>query len=141
MSTDLFLTGRALDAQTSDRQGVDLASERGDIRLVSGRANLAQAVINRLLTRQGELAGLGHPDYGSRLYMLVGEVNNRRTQALAELYIREALASEPRIREVTAVSFAPASLRPDTRSLLEITIAALPLDEAEPLTITIALPL
>jgi phage baseplate assembly protein W len=141
MSTDLFLTNRALDAQTSDRQGVDLASERGDIKLVSGRANLAQAIINRLLTRQGELAGLGHPDYGSRLYMLVGEVNNRRTQALAQLYIREALAREPRIREVVAIAFTPASLRPDMRNLLEITIAVLPLDEGTPLTITTALPL
>ena len=60
---------------------VDLQTERGDLKLVRGRANLAQAVLNRLFTRQGALARLGHPDYGSRLYLLPGEPNNRRTRA------------------------------------------------------------
>lgn len=141
MFTDLALTRRVFDAQTSDREGIDLISERGDIKLVNGQANLAQAILNRLLTRQGELTGLGHPDYGSRLYQLVGEVNNRRTQALAELYIRESLANEPRIREIVAITFAPASSRPNQRGLLQISIAILPLDEDDPLVVGVALSL
>ena len=47
----------------------------GDVRdagAVSGRANLAQALVLRLLTRQGALTGLGHPDYGCRLTELIG---------------------------------------------------------------------
>lgn len=141
MSTDLFLTRRAFDQMTADRVGVDLAIERGDLKLVSGRANLAQAVINRLLTRRGELTGLGHPDYGSRLYQLIGEPNNRRTYAVAELYIREALAEEPRIQEIVAIHFAPPSPRPDKRSLLAVTIVIQPTEPAEPVAITTQIPL
>lgn len=141
MTTDLFLTRRSFDLLTSDRVGVDLATERGDIKLVNGRANLAQAVLNRLFTRRGELAGLGHPDYGSRLYQLIGEPNTRRSQAVAELYIREALADEPRIREIVVIIFEPPSLRADKRNVMELTIAILPVDEDEPLTIGAQIPL
>jgi phage baseplate assembly protein W len=141
MSNDLFLTRRGLDQMTSDREGIDLAIERGDIRLVSGRPNLAQAIVNRLLTRQGELEDLGHPDYGSRLYQLIGEPNSRRTRALAELYIREALANEPRIREIVAISFSPLVVPLEKRSTLDVAIAVLLHDQDAPLTVTVALPL
>lgn len=141
MTTDLFLTRRSFDLLTSDRVGVDLMTERGDLKLVNGRANLAQAVLNRLFTRRGELAGLGHSDYGSRLYQLIGEPNTRRSQAVAELYIREALADEPRIREIVAIIFEPPSLRADKRNVLELTIAILPVAEDEPITIGAQIPL
>lgn len=141
MSTDIFLTRRSFDETTSDRIGLDIVIERGDVKLTHRRANLAQALINRLLTRRGEIEGLGHPDYGSRLYQLVGEPNSRRTQAVAELYIREALAGESRVREISAITFAPPSLRPDKRSTLEVTIAILPVDEDQPLVITTQVPL
>jgi len=141
VSTDLFLTRRAFDQMSSDRLGVDLAIERGDLKVVSERANLAQAVVNRLLTRRGELTDLGHPDYGSRLYQLIGEPNSRRTYAVAELYIREALAGEPRIQEIVAITFAPPSPRPDKRSLLEVSIVIQPVEPAEPLAITTQIPL
>jgi phage baseplate assembly protein W len=141
-STDLFLTHRSFDEMASDRIGLDIAIERGDIKLTSGRANLAQALISRLLTRRGELESLGHPDYGSRLYQLVGEPNSRHTQAIAELYIREALESEPRVREISAITFAPPSPRPDKRSTLEVTIAILPVEEEDQtLLVTTQIPL
>jgi phage baseplate assembly protein W len=38
--------------------------------------NLKQALLLRFLTPTGELALLGHPDYGSRLSELIGELNN-----------------------------------------------------------------
>ncbi|MGV2388060.1 MAG UNVERIFIED_CONTAM: hypothetical protein LVR29_06225 [Microcystis novacekii LVE1205-3] len=38
----------------------------GDLGAIEGQTNLRQAILNRLLTRKGELAKLGHPDYGSR---------------------------------------------------------------------------
>ena len=103
---DLRLIRRSFDLETSDREYVSLQSEgTGDLATVTGRNNLAQAVINRLLTRRGELTALGHPDYGSRLYELVGELNNLRIRALAELYIRDCLAQEKRIEKVTYVTF------------------------------------
>ena len=68
---------------------------------------MAQAILNRLLTRRGELTALGHPNYGSRLHMLLGEPNNARTCARAELYIRESLAAERRLAETVDITFAP----------------------------------
>lgn len=104
--TDLKLTRRVFNVQTSDREFVDMTESRsGDLQTVSGRDNLAQAIINRLLTRKGELARFGHARYGSRLYLLVGELNNLRTRARAELYIRECLQQESRIEEIVEVSF------------------------------------
>ena len=70
---DLQLTRRGFEVLTSNRDYVSLLSEKGgDLDTVSGRTNMAQAIVNRLLTRRGELSKLGHPDYGSRLHELVG---------------------------------------------------------------------
>jgi phage baseplate assembly protein W len=78
----------------------------GDIGVVSGRDNLGQAVILRLLTPLGELAPLGHPEYGSRLHTLIGDRNSDTRRALVRLYILESLALEPRIEEVVEVAVA-----------------------------------
>ena len=119
---DLKLTRRAFDQMTSDREFVDLsAGTGGDLDTTTGRANLAQAIINRLLTRRGELAQLGHPEYGSRLHELVGELNNLRLRALAELYIRDCLAQESRIEKVRYVTFEPPDRGID-RNMLKVTI-------------------
>lgn len=59
-----------------------------------------QAVANRLKTRKGELAPLGHPDYGSRHHELMGEPNVERTRNLIKLYVLQALKREPRIEKV-----------------------------------------
>jgi len=129
--TDLFLTRRALGSRSSDRTAIDLSSAAGDLRLTRGRANLAQAILNRLFTRQGELGALGHPQYGSRLYQLIGEPNTRRTHALADLYIRESLAEEERIAEIIDVAIAPPSLRADLRNVLEMRITVRPIGATE----------
>jgi phage baseplate assembly protein W len=129
MLTDLLLTRRALGSQNSDRGAIDLQMQRGDLSLTSGRANLAQAILNRLMTRQGELSALGHPDYGSRLYQIIGEPNTRRTQALADFYIRESLAAEERIAEIIAITIAPPSLQADRRNVLDILITVRPIAE------------
>lgn len=121
------------------RSAVDLRESRGDLRLVGGRSNLGQAILNRLYTRQGELADLGYPDYGSRLYQLVGEPRSTRTLARAELYIRESLAAESRIKEVSDIYFAPPSNRPDKRNELEIRITVVPVDKKKSLTLSAAL--
>lgn len=134
---DLKLTRRGFDQLMSDRESVDLVtSVSGDVETVSGRANLAQAIVNRLFTRQGELGKLGHPKYGSRLHKLVGELNNTRIQGLAEIYIRECLAQEPRIQEITRLTFAPPS-RGFDRNVLEVTITVKPRGDQSDLTFTI----
>jgi phage baseplate assembly protein W len=69
---------------------------RTDLELVEDVANLEQAVANRLKTRKGELAGLGHPDYGSRHHELMGEPNVERTRNLIKFFVLQALGREPR---------------------------------------------
>ncbi|MGB8698816.1 MAG: GPW/gp25 family protein [Thermosynechococcaceae cyanobacterium] len=131
LKQDIKLTRRVFDQMVSDRQSVDvLTSLGGDLATLSDRENLAQAILNRLLTRKGELAKLGHPDYGSRLHTLVGELNNQRTQGFAALYIQECLAQEPRIQKITQLAFAPPSRGID-RDVLDVAIAVLPVGLTE----------
>jgi phage gp46-like protein len=146
MASDLFLkdlklTRRSFDQQVSDRDHVDLISfAGGDLQTVSSRSNLMQAIINRLFTRKGELAKLGHPEYGSRLHRLVGELNNIRIKGLAELYIRQSLSGEPRVAEIIEISFSQPS-RGDDRTMLKTQISLKPAGSDEPLTLVIPISL
>jgi phage baseplate assembly protein W len=85
-------------------EDADLGSTRRgvsrDVAVVEGIDNLEQAIANRLKTRQGELASLGHPAYGSRHHELIGEPNVERTRNLIKLYVLQALRHEPRIERV-----------------------------------------
>ncbi len=85
------------DLHTTLRQGVDLAT-------LSGVDTLKQALVLRLLTPRGALADLGHPEYGSRLYTLIGELNNESNRNRAKLYVLEALGQEPRLARVLSIS-------------------------------------
>ena len=135
---DLLLTRRYLGRVISDREFVDIQNIQRDLGTVVGVDNLTQAIVNRLHTRQGELANLGHPDYGSRLYQLVGELNNNRTRAVAELYIRECLAQESRIEEVVEVIF-QAPERGMNRNVLKVTLSVKPVDTETLLTFGLSL--
>jgi len=138
---DLKLTQRAFDREGSDRQATDLIpAPSGDLTTVDGRTNLAQAILNRLLTRKGELTQLGHPDYGSRLHMLIGELNTTRMQGFAALYIRECLAQESRVQVVKQLTFAAPSRGLD-RNVMEVTITVQPVGQSEDLTFTLSLDL
>ena len=101
MSKDLL----GLDLKLIDEElGSDLAiSLTGDLVTVSEEYNLGQAIVNRLRTRPGELADLGHSQYGSRLYELIGEPNNERTRELVRLYTQECIAQDPRVEEIVSV--------------------------------------
>ena len=57
-------------------------------------------MIHRIKTQKGELADLGHPEYGSRHHELIGEPNSEHNRNLVKLYILQALAHEPRIEKV-----------------------------------------
>lgn len=118
--TDLQLNSRQIDHECMSRQGVDLSTSRRDLNLVSGKQNVAQAIINRLLTRQGELGELGYPEYGSRLFKLIGELYNRRTRGLLELYIRECLDQEPRVQQIMQLHIPEPVSTQDQRSLIEV---------------------
>jgi phage baseplate assembly protein W len=86
--------------EDADLVTVKTSQGRRDLALVDGIGNLTQSIANRLKTRKGELADLGHPDYGSRHHELLGQPNVDRTRNLVKLYVLEALRDEPRIEKV-----------------------------------------
>jgi phage baseplate assembly protein W len=104
---------------------------RADLATVSGRDNLGQAIVVRLLTPRGELAALGHPEYGSRLHELIGDLNTETRRNLARLYILEALAAEPRVEQVVRVTVEPV---PEQRSRVDVLLEVKPVGAA-PLTV------
>lgn len=97
-----------------------------------GLENLAQAVILRLLTPRGELAALGHPEFGSRVHELIGQENNTTKRNLLKLFILEALKLEPRIEKVAELQVAPS---PGTRSTVDVLLRVKPVAVAELVTI------
>jgi phage gp46-like protein len=117
----------------------ELGQKTGDLGTVDGRKNLSQAIVNRFYTRRGELTKLGHPEYGSRLYLLMGEPNNIRTRQLAELYIRECLAQESRIAEIKEISFEPPSRNLEKINVLLATIILKPVGESSDFNIQLAI--
>lgn len=108
---------------------------RTDLNLVEDEGNLAQAVFNRLKTRKGELAGLGHPDYGSRHHELMGEPNVERTRNLIKLYVLQALRDEPRIEKVLRADVRADHDPPRETVRIELTIR--PIGRQVPLNLVI----
>ena len=115
--------------------------QKGDVRdlgAVSGRENLAQALVVRLLTRQGILSALGHPEYGSRLTELIGCPNDERTRNLARLFTIEAVRQELRVRELLALAVETVPGRPEG---IRIGLTVLPRDDEDPLALTLEMTL
>ena len=106
--TDLRLL-RNLEHQNDRDRGRDLATtlrtetDLVDLDTLHEDDNLKQALLLRFLTQAGELAQLGHADYGSRLYELIGELNTQTNRNRAKLFVLQALAAEPRVQEVLSV--------------------------------------
>ena len=103
-----------------------------DIRTVSGRENLNQAIMARLLTPLGELASLGHADYGSRLHELVGRGNTDTSRNLLRLYILESLKKEPRIEKVNVIIVSLVHKQP---LMLSVVLEVQPVDSTDVVTI------
>ncbi len=107
--SDLRLLGN-LEEQNSRARGSDLFTRirpqtgQTDLATLEQVENLQQALRLRFFTQHGELAHLGHPDYGCRLYELIGELNTESNRNRAKLYTLLALQAEPRVKEVLSVT-------------------------------------
>ncbi|GFG52572.1 hypothetical protein CQY20_09210 [Mycolicibacterium agri] len=89
------------------------AAELSDLDTISGRENVVQALILRLLTPKGSLAALGHASYGSRLGELIGQNKTPALRGLCRAYILEAVREEPRVEnKPLAINFDPAREQP-----------------------------
>jgi len=89
---------------TPIQETVDLALGPGIVETVSGIENLRQALRLRLMVERGELSGLGHPRYGSRVHELLGETLDSANRELLRRHIRRALLADPRVAEVSSVT-------------------------------------
>ena len=96
---------RGRDLQTAKR----LETDDIDLETLTGLENLQQALLLRFLTPMGEMTHLGHPNYGSRLYELIGELNNQTNRNRAKMFVLQALAQEPRVAEVLRVDVTTAA--------------------------------
>lgn len=136
--SDISLERQTLRTMASSRMSIDAGESRGDIALRDGLENIAQAIQNRLFTRKGEMDKLGHTSYGSDLYKLIGEPNDWKARARAELYIRDALKNENRLEEIVDISFPPATTL-ESKKVLSITIVVKVKNYAEQLQLSMKL--
>jgi phage baseplate assembly protein W len=139
MGTDIALDwGRAggffEDAELRSALTGSAAGAR-DIRTVGRVEAIEQALVNRMKTRRGELAPLGHADYGSRHHELVGEPNVQRTRDLIKLYVLQALRREPRIERILSADVTPGQTPP--RSSVRIALSIRLIGEQAPLNLVI----
>ena len=134
---DLRLLGN-LERQNDRDRGSDLSVTRRpvtgqfDLETLAGLDNLEQALLLRFLTPRGEMTILGHPTYGSRLYELMGELNVERTHNRAKMYVLQALADEPRVKQVLLVKVTRNQADP-TR--MDVAIRLTPIDSDTPLNL------
>jgi phage baseplate assembly protein W len=96
------------------RGAADLSCEADGLRTVSGLENLVQALSLRLLVDRGDLSGLGHPRYGSRIRDLIGERMDRPNRELIRRYVRRALIEDARVEEVVEVVVTVRADAPDS---------------------------
>lgn len=109
-----------------------------DLAVASEVPQAVQFLVNRLATRRGELAPLGHPDYGSRHHELVGEPNTERTRNLVKLYVLEALRNEPRVAMVLRCVVRSADRE---RDVVRVELRLLLIEQDEPLNLVIPMDL
>ena len=130
---DLRLIRDLLQLQSDRSGGSDLLTatrketSKVDLQTLTDLDNLKQALLLRFLTRMANLAQLGHPAYGSRLYTLIGQLNTATNRNLAKLYVLEALGAEPRVARVISVDVSGA------RDTLDISVSLTAIGSNTPL--------
>jgi phage baseplate assembly protein W len=129
MGRDLLAVYRITDGRHED---LDVVAEQS----VGGIDNAVQSVVHRIKTVAGELADLGHPEYGSRHHELIGEPNVDRTRHLIKLYVLQALRDEPRVEKVLSVSVAPEHRPPRETVRIELALRV----QGEPTVLNLVLP-
>ena len=142
LGLDLRLDYRSVPGFYEDADLRDVRSQAigaTDLVAVEGAAAMRQAIANRLKTWRGELAALGHPEYGSRHHELVGEPNVERTRNLIKLYVLQALKRELRIERVLSAVVRAEQEPPRDTVRIELTVqiidVALPLEVIVPFSL------
>jgi phage baseplate assembly protein W len=130
-----FSGGFFEDADLASAADPRSARRERDLLTVDRVDAIRQAIANRLKTRRGELASLGHPDYGSRHHELMGEPNTERTRNLIKFHVLAALRQEPRIDKVLSLKVRPDQEPPRDMVRIEATVKLI--DEPVPLNLVV----
>lgn len=118
MATDFYGTDLRLRfARSGNQESTDFSLADQDLETVSGIDNLLQALTLRLLVDRGELGGLGHRRYGSRIRDMIGEPLDQANLELLRRYVRKELLQDPRVEDVVHVSVMP---RHDDRGAVDV---------------------
>jgi hypothetical protein len=107
-----------------------------DLAVQTGRSNLVQSLIVRLMTERGELAALGHPEYGSRHHRLIGEPNTESNRNLLKLYMIECIKQDPRIDLIVQITVQQ-GVGLINRDKVDVQMTLLPKDASAPLSLVI----
>ncbi len=94
---DIYGTDMLLDADGE----LSVDPETGDWAVISGPANLAQALRNRLTTKLREL--IWHPTYGNGVFRLIGRGGNAPRNQLAAAHVSRAARRDPRVANLRNV--------------------------------------
>ncbi|HEV2359511.1 MAG TPA: hypothetical protein VGZ23_18120 [bacterium] len=127
-----------LEFQYDRNRGSDLYTtkrpETGmvDLATLHGAENLQQALLLRFLTPMGEMTVLGHPDYGSRLFELIGELNNDTNRNRAKMFVLQSLAGEPRVKQVLSINVLQNAA---DRTRMDISVSLLSIDSDTPINL------
>lgn len=116
--------------------GFGLTADRDDLAAVAGVDNLVQALLIRFNMPRGDLAALGHPDYGSRLHELIGRSNDETTRNLVRLFTLETLRQEPRVGQVLDLGVQTVDGRPD---LVLVSIKVTPIETETPVNLVFSI--
>lgn len=103
-----------------------LITPTGDLDVISGLANLKQALFHRLITEPGSL--IHRPLYGVGIKRFQNAPNSVSQQEKLALRIQENFARDPRVEEVTSIAIEP---NPDPHLvLITVKVKAVGYDEA-----------
>jgi phage baseplate assembly protein W len=86
---DCVLVGKAL-----------VVDDGGDLAVIAGTPNLKQQLQHRINTPRGQLQR--HPEYGCRIWSLLGTVNGPTAGKLGAEYVKSALRSDYRVSRVAS---------------------------------------
>lgn len=79
-----------------------VADESGDFAVLTGVDNLRQQLSHRITTPMGQARR--HPEYGCKIYRLVGTVNSKTAARLGAEYVKSSLLADYRVNAVLSAN-------------------------------------
>jgi phage baseplate assembly protein W len=96
---DILPLAKAIGSPGWDSEVFEMkANSRGGIATKRGIENLKQSLYIRLITPLGSY--LGHPKYGSKVYMYLGNKNTEENAALLDIEIERTIKTDGRVKAV-----------------------------------------